>query len=159
MHNPLEEKIGPQLMGAEAHRLGQIHGPSVGPSKARLKENNIRPTGKEKNVRPIGSTPHINFRAASKGKLEEKTGVVFSSSEETQERERSAVEDRDCQETNSSKDHGRRKSKDTKQVTSRKESHSNMDNTESKEEDEGRYHGAPGKKLIIGPWKKPYLSV
>ena len=159
VHNPLKEKIGPQLMGAEAHRLGQIHGPSVGPSKARLQENNIRPTGKEKNVKPTGSIPHINLRAASKGKLEEKTGVVISSSEETQERERPAVEDRDCQETNSSKDHGRRKSKDTKQVTSRKESHSNMDNAENKEEDEGRYHGAPGKKLITGKSMEKTLSV
>ena len=66
--------------------MGQIHGPFVGPSKARLKEKKLRPTGREKNVRPTESTPHINFRAASKGKTEEKIGVAISSSEETQER-------------------------------------------------------------------------
>ena len=118
MHNPLKERIGPQLKGAEAHGLGQIQRASVGPSTTRLREKNVRPTG---------STSHINSRAASKGRTEEKTGVAISSSEETQEREWSAVEDRDCQETNSSKDHGRRKSKDTKQVTSIKESHPSMD--------------------------------
>ena len=85
--------------------------------------------------------------------------MAISSSEETQKCHWSAVEDRDSQETNSSKDYGRRKSKETKQVTSRKKSHPSMDKSESKEEDEGRYHGAPGKKLIIGKPMEKTLSV
>ena len=151
VQNPLKERIGLQLKGAKAQGSGQIQGASIGPNTAKIGE---------KSVRPMGSISHNNSRAASKGRTEEKTGMARSSCEEAQERERSAVKDRDCQETNLSKDHGRRKSNDTKQVMSRKESHPSMDKAGSKEEDEGRYHGAPGKKSIkVSPWKKPYLSV
>ena len=107
----------------------------------------------------MGSTSHITLRAASKGRIDEKTGMANPSCEETQECERSAVEDRDNQETNSSKDHGRRKSNDIEQVTNRKVSHPIMDKEGQKEEDEGRYYvrGARNRSQV-SPWKKPYLE-
>ena len=49
-----------------------------------------------------------------------KTGMANPSCKEVQERERSAVEDRGYQETNSSKDHGRRKSNVIEQVTNKR---------------------------------------
>ena len=108
----------------------------------------------------MGSTSHITLRAASKGRIDEKTGMANPSCEETQERERSAVEDRDNQETNSSKDHGRRKSNDIEQVTNIKVSHPIMDKEGQKEEDEGRYYvrGARNRSQV-SPWKKPYLTL
>ena len=150
VQNPLMERIGPQLKGAKGQGSGQIQWASVGLNTKRIRENSVR---------PIGSISHINYRAASKGRTEEKSGMTKSSCEETQERERSAVEERDCQERVSSKDHGRRKSNDTKQVTSRKENHPSMDKAGSKEEEEGRYHGAPGKKPIKGKSMEKTLSV
>ena len=108
VQDPLKERSGPQLKGAAAQGSGQIQGAVEGPSLG------------EKSVRPMGSTSHITLRAASKGRIDEKTGMANPSCEEAQERERLAVEDRDYQETNSSKDHGRRKSNDIEQVTNRK---------------------------------------
>ena len=147
---PLKESFGPKLKVAEAQGSGQFHRTFVGPSTSRIGE---------KSVRPIGSFSHINSRAASKGRTEENTGMENSNYEEAQECERSAVEDRVCQETNSSKDHGRRMSNDTKQITSRKESQSSVDKAGSKKKDEGRYHDAPGKKLITGTPMEKTLSV
>ena len=150
VQDPLKERSGPQLKGVAAQGSGQIQGASEGPSTVRLGE---------KSVRPIGSISHITLRAASKGRIDEKTGMANPSCEEAQERERSAVEDRDFQETNSRKDHGSRKSNDIKQVTSRKESHPIMDKARSKEEDEGRYYSTPGKKSITGKSLEKTLSV
>ena len=147
---PRKENFGPNLKVAEAQGSGQFHRTFVGPSTSRIGE---------KSVRPIGSFSQINFRAASKGRTEENTGMENSNYEEAQECERSAIEDRVCQETNSSKDHGRRKSNDSKHITSRKESQSSVDKAGSKKKDEGKYHGAPGKKLITGTPMEETLSV
>ena len=91
-------------LGGKSGRI-LTQGASEGPSTGSLGE---------KSVRPMGSISHITLQATSKGRIVEKTGMANPSCEETQECERSAVEDRDYQETNSSKDHGRRKSNDIK---------------------------------------------
>ena len=60
VQDPLKERSGPQLKGDVTQGSGQIQGAVEGLSLG------------EKSVRPMGSTSHITFRAASKGRIDEK---------------------------------------------------------------------------------------
>ena len=141
MMGSAKEKYGPHLEGDEVQISGQTQGVFVGPCHASIGEQSPSPTER---YYPT------NLRAESKGRTEEKIGMVNPSCSGPQESEVSEAEEKGSQETTSTQGQGCSEKNNIKKALRKEESSALKDEEGSKAREEGRNYCTSEKESPSG---------
>ena len=151
MMGSAKEKYGPHLEGDEVQISGQTQGVFVGPCHASIGEQSPS---------PIERYYPTNLRAESKGRAEEKIGMVNPSCSGPQESEVSEAEEKGSQETTSTQGQGCSEKNNIKKALRKEESSALKDEEGRKAREEGRNYCASEKESPSGKFseKIPFVA-